>query len=153
MRGVKAAVLTAALCCAPFLYGQTTNLTLEQATQVALDHNQTIIQADANVGAAQAGVTAAYGGYLPTLSASGSWGRDQVDQGARNVVFGGLSLPIAASRSTTTNISTSLSASMTLFDGFNRQGQVGQATPAPSPPSRPPPAHASRSSTRRRPRT
>jgi len=128
MRCVKAAFMTAALCCAPLLYGQTTNLTLDQATQVALQHNQTIVQADANVGAAQAGVTAAYGGYLPSLSATGSWGRDQVDQGARNVVFGGLSFPIAASRSTTTNINTALSANMTLFDGFNRQGQVGTAT-------------------------
>jgi outer membrane protein len=128
MRFFKAVTLTAAALCGPFLYGQSANLTLDQAKQTALTHNISVIQADANVGSAQAGVTAAYGGYLPSLSASGSWGRDQVDQGARNAVFGGLSFPIAASRSTTNNFNTSINANMTLFDGFNRQAQVGQAT-------------------------
>ena len=128
MRFFKAVSLTAALVCGPFLYGQSINLTLDQAKQAALEHNISVIQADANVGSAQAGVTAAYGGYLPSLTASGSWGRDQVDQAARTAVFGGLSFPIAASRSTTSNFNAGLNASMTLFDGFNRQAQVGQAT-------------------------
>jgi outer membrane protein len=129
MRFFKAVSLTATLVCAAVpLYGQSINLTLDQAKQAALEHNISIIQADANVGSAQAGVTAAYGGYLPSLSASGSWGRNQVDQGARTAVFSGLSFPIAASSSTTNNFNTSLNANMTLFDGFNRQGQVGQAT-------------------------
>ncbi|HTY60552.1 MAG TPA: TolC family protein [Bacteroidota bacterium] len=120
--------MTALLACGPFLHGQSINVTLEQAKQSALEHNISVIQADANVGSAQAGVTAAYGGYLPSLSANGSWGRNQVDQGARTAVFGGLSFPIAASSSVTSSYSTSLNANMTLFDGFNRQGQVGQAT-------------------------
>jgi len=128
MRFFKPAAMTALLACGPFLHGQSINVTLEQAKQSALEHNISVIQADANVGSAQAGVTAAYGGYLPSLSANGSWGRNQVDQGARTAVFGGLSFPIAASSSVTSSYSTSLNANMTLFDGFNRQGQVGQAT-------------------------
>ena len=128
MRFFKAVVLTAAALCGQFLYGQTTNLTLEQAKQAALEHNISVIQADASIGSAQASVTSAYGGYLPSLSASGSWGRNQVDQGARNLVFSGVSFPIAATRSTTNNFNTGINASMTLFDGFNRQAQVGQAT-------------------------
>ena len=129
MRGVKAAVFTAALCCAPFLHGQTTNLTLDQATQVALDHNQAIIQADANVGAAQAGVTAAYGGYLPSLSANGSWGRYATDKAASTTTsFGGGTFVLPANKSTINQFSTGINASWTLFDGFNRQGQVGQAS-------------------------
>ena len=128
MRFFKPATMTALLACGPFLHGQSINVTLEQAKQSALEHNISVIQADANVGSAQAGVTAAYGGYLPSLSANGSWGRNQVDQGARTAVFGGLSFPIAASSSVTSSYSTSLNANMTLFDGFNRQGQVGQAT-------------------------
>ena len=90
MRFFKAVTLTAAALCGQFLYGQSNNLTLEQAKQAALQHNISVIQADANIGAAQAGVTSAYGGYLPSISASGSWGRNQVDQGARNAVFGGI---------------------------------------------------------------
>jgi outer membrane protein len=128
MRFFKTVTLTAAALCGQFLFGQTNNLTLDQATKAALEHNISVVQADANVGSAQAGVASAYGGYLPSVSASGSWGRNQVDQGARNAVFGGISVPIAASRSTTNSFNSGINASMTLFDGFNRQGLVGQAT-------------------------
>jgi outer membrane protein len=128
MQVSKAVILTAAVFYTPFLFGQSINLTLEEAKQAALAHNISVIEAEANVGAAQAGVMSAYGGYLPSLSASGSWGRNQVDQGARTVVFGGISVPIAATRSTTSNFSSNLNASMTLFDGFNRQAQVSGAT-------------------------
>lgn len=128
MRFLKAVTLTAAALCGQFLYGQSNNLTLDQAKKAALEHNISVIQADANIGSAQAGVTSAYGGYLPSILASGSWGRNQVDQGSRTAVFGGISVPIAASRSTTNNFNSGLNANMTLFDGFNRQGLVGQAT-------------------------
>ncbi len=128
MRFFKAVTLTAATLCAPFLYGQSINLTLDQAKEAALAHNISIIQADANIGSAQAAVTSAYGGYVPSLSATGTWGRDQVTQGAHNAVFGGASVPIGASRSTTNSFYSGISANVTLFDGFNRQGLVGQAT-------------------------
>jgi len=129
MRGVKPAAITAALCCGQILYGQTNNLTLDQATQVALEHNQTIVQADANVGAAQAGVMSAYGGYLPSLSANGSWGRYATDKAASSTTsFGGGTFVLPANKSTINQFSTGINASWTIFDGFNRQGQVGQAT-------------------------
>ncbi|HUI09861.1 MAG TPA: TolC family protein [Bacteroidota bacterium] len=123
---MKAAVLTAALCCGQAVYGQTANLTLDQATQVALEHNQAVIQADANVGAAHAGVLSAYGGYLPSLSASGSWGRYATDKASSTTTsFGGGTFTLPANQSTINQFRTGISANMTLFDGFNRQAQVG----------------------------
>ena len=129
MRVLNAVVVTAAALCGQIMSGQTTNLTLDQAKQVALEHNQSITQADANVGSAQAAVTAAYGGYLPSLSASGSWNRYATDKAASiNTIpnFGTIVSP--AVKSTNNQFGTGISASMMLFDGFNRQGQVGQAT-------------------------
>ena len=119
--------LAALLFVCSFLQAQPTNMTLEEANKVALERNLSIISADANVGAAQAGVTSAYGGYLPGVSASGSWTRSQVEQGARITTFGGVTVPIPASNSTTNNFNAGVNARMTLFDGFNRQAQVGQA--------------------------
>ena len=57
------------------LFGQTTiskRLTLQQAIDSALSKNVSVAQADNNVAAAQSGVLAGYGGYLPSISASGT---------------------------------------------------------------------------------
>jgi outer membrane protein len=129
MRFFKAVILTAAALCGQFLYGQSNNLTLDQATQVALQHNLSVVQADASIGSAQAAVTAAYGGYLPFLSASGSWNRYSTDKAFSTTTnLGGGTFIIPPSKSTINQFGSGLSANLTLFDGFNRQGQVGQAT-------------------------
>jgi outer membrane protein len=129
MRFIKAVIVTAAALCGPFLYGQSANLTLDQATQVALQHNLSVVQADANVGAAQAGVLGAYGGYLPYVSASGNWGRYATDKtGTTQTNLGGGTFLLPPSKSTINQFRSGVNANMTLFDGFNRQGLVGQAT-------------------------
>ncbi len=129
MRFFKAVILTAAALCGPFLYGQSNNLTLDQARQVALQHNLSVVQADANIGSAQAAVTAAYGGYLPFVSASGSWNRYSTDKASSTTTnLGGGTFVLPPSKSTINQFGSGVSANLTLFDGFNRQGQVGQAT-------------------------
>lgn len=129
MRFVSAAILAVLCIAGASLQAQTVTLTLEQATRAALENNLNIVQADANVNAAQAGVTAAYGGYLPTLSAQGSWNRNQTDRaGASTASFGGGTVVIPPSKSTTGNFNTGLNLNWTLFDGFAQQGQVGQAS-------------------------
>ena len=129
MRFVSAAIVAVLCASAASLEAQTVSLTLEQATRAALENNLSIVQADANMNAAQAGVTAAYGGYLPTLSATGSWNRNQTDRaGSSTANFGGGTVVIPASKSTTSNFNTALNLNWTLFDGFAQQGQVGQAS-------------------------
>ena len=129
MRFFKSVTLTAAALCGPFLYGQSNNLTLEQATQVALQHNLSVVQADAAIGSAHAAVMAAYGGYLPFISASGSWNRYATNQSSSTTTsLGGGTFVIPPSKNTINQFGTGINANWTLFDGLNRQGQVGQAT-------------------------
>jgi outer membrane protein len=129
MRFFKAVTMTAAALCAPLLYGQTNNLTLDQAKQFALQHNLNVVQADANVGSAQAAVMSAYGGYLPSLQASGSWNRYATDHASSSTTnLGGGTFILPPSKNTINQFGTGINANWTIFDGFNRQGQVGGAS-------------------------
>jgi outer membrane protein len=129
MRFSAAAALTVMLGYASLALAQTENVTLDQARNIALDKNLDVVQAEANVNAAQAGVMAAYGGYLPSLSASGGWTRTQVDRAvSSSAALGGGTLVIPAIHATSNSFSTSLGLNWTVFDGFYRQGQVGQAS-------------------------
>ena len=107
---------------------QLQTLSLKQAVDLALENNVTVIQSRNTVEAAQSRVLAAYGNYLPTLSASSSWNRTQNDQAGTyttNTFGGTLSLP--ASFSVTNNFSTRLDLSYVLFDGFGREAGFNAA--------------------------
>ena len=109
---------------------QTKTLTLEQAIQSALERNLSVVQAQNNVSAAQSGVLAAYGSYLPTLSATGGWTRYQTDRpGSDPVFFGGQLISSGSSGFSVDNdFRTNLNLNYTIFDGFAREGRFGQAT-------------------------
>ncbi len=96
-------------------------LTLSDAVRLALDQNLNVLQAQNNVEAAQSGVLAAYGTYLPTLSANAGWQRQQTDRGASTTIVNGNVIPLAASSSTTTNYSAGVNLGYTIFDSFNRE--------------------------------
>lgn len=100
---------------------QTKTLALEQARQIALERNVNVAQAQNNIEAAQAGVLAATGSYLPTLSASGGWSRNQ-SEGPINL----LGVIIPNSKTVTNNFSTGLDLNYTIFDGFAREGRYSQ---------------------------
>jgi outer membrane protein len=102
---------------------QTKTLTLEQARQIALERNVNVAQAQNNIEAAQAGVLAATGSYLPTLSASGGWSRNQ-SEGPINL----LGVIIPNSKTVTNNFSTGLDLNYTIFDGFAREGRYSQSS-------------------------
>lgn len=109
---------TAGIClAATAVFGQSKNLTLEQARQIALERNLSVAQAQNNVEAAQAGVMAATGSYLPTLSASGGWTRNQTEG---PVTLGGVVIP--NTKTVFNNFSTSLNLNYTIFNGFAREG-------------------------------
>ena len=65
MRFVKAAVVGLCVLGGAAVQAQEVVMGLDQAIQVALVNNSSIIQSDANASSAAAGLTAAYGGYLP----------------------------------------------------------------------------------------
>ncbi len=102
-------------------------LSLDDAVKIALDRNLDIAQAENNGVSAHSGVLAAYGSYLPSLSASAGWQRQQNDNAATTVLIGGYPQFRPAASSITNNFSSGLSVGYTLFDGFNREATFNKA--------------------------
>lgn len=111
------------------VHAQGQNLTLDQATAIALERNLKVTQAQYTIESAQGSVLAAYGNYLPTLSASGSWNRYQNDRpGTTPYYIGGVLIPGTSGFSVNNDFRTGLSLNYTVFDGFAREGTLNRAT-------------------------
>jgi outer membrane protein len=102
-------------------------LTLDNAISVALEQNVSVRQAINNSQAAQSGVLAAYGSYMPSASASGGWTRQQTNRVATTQIIGGQALLLPASIATTNNFNTNLSLGYTIFNGFSREANFSRA--------------------------
>lgn len=107
-------------------------LTLGKAIEIALEQNVPLKQAENTAMAAESGVLAAYGTYLPTLNASGGWTRQATERGATTQLIGGQPIQLPASSSTTNNFSTGISLGYTIFDGFSREARLNQAVSSAS---------------------
>lgn len=103
------------------------SLTLDRSIEIALERNLSIRQSENNVQSAQSTVLTAYGSYLPTLSASGGWTRQQTDRAATTQLIGGQPFQLPASFSVTNSFSTNLSLGYTIFDGFSREANFNRA--------------------------
>ncbi len=103
---------------------QPRTLTLEQAKQIGLERNLNVVQAHNNLTSAESGVLAAYGRYLPNLSASGNWTRTQFEG---PIYTQGVAIPGSSSAQTTGNFSAGVSANLLLFDGFGREANANRA--------------------------
>jgi outer membrane protein len=124
MRSLFAVLLLLGTFAGP-VAGQEKVLTLEQATRTALEKNLNIAQAQNNVTAAQSAVLAGYGRYLPTVSASGGWNRNQSEG---PIYAQGVAIPGTSLKATSTTFSTGLNANYTIFDGFNREASLNRAS-------------------------
>lgn len=102
-------------------------LTLDAAVQLALERNVQVIQARNRYEAAGAGVRAAYGGLLPTLSASGGFSRQQQWQAGGVQLISGVPVQYPAGFSANNNYSAGISSSLTLFDGFANTSDISRA--------------------------
>lgn len=96
-------------------------LSLDEAVELALNKNLSIIQSQNNIDASESRVISAYGGYLPTISASGSW--DRTDSRRVGLQYEGVNIPIT-STSTTNYFRTQIGASYTIFDGLRRESNL-----------------------------
>jgi len=106
---------------------QAKSLTIDQAIAVALEQNVSVRQAYNNTESAQSGVLAAYGSYMPSLSASGSWTRQSTERPSSTQLIGGQPVLLPATSSTNSNFSTGLSLRYTVFNGFAREANFNQA--------------------------
>ncbi len=106
-------------------------LNLETAVSMALERNVQVIQARNRSNATNAGVRAAYGGLLPTLSANGGWSRQQQWQNTE----GGVTLingvpyeyPPGSAFNAYNNYSVGLGANWMLFDGMANISDIDRA--------------------------
>ncbi len=110
-------------------FSQTKVLTLGAAKSLALERNLSVVQADNNVTAAQGTVLAAYGNYLPTLSATATAQRYQSQRPAEQpIYFNGIPISAGSSGLTVQNqFNTALDLNYTLFDGLAREGRFNSA--------------------------
>jgi outer membrane protein len=130
-----ALILSAGIVFASFALAQGSTqqpkvLTLDKAISIALEQNISVRQALNNTNAAQSGVLAASGSYLPTASANGSWTRTSSDRPASVQLLSGVPIQVPASVSTSNNYSTGLSLGYTIFNGFAREAGFSQAVSA-----------------------
>ena len=121
MRIISGVTVILFIICGISAAQETIVLTLDQAVSLALENNSSVIQAHNNVKAANSSVLAAYGSYLPSVSASGGWNRTQTDREAGEEFIAGQVIPVPASTAVRNNFSAGISAGYTLFDGFRRE--------------------------------
>ena len=125
-------ILAALLATFFFLHGaagiaQEKTLTLQQAIDIALQNNLSVVQSQNNLDAAESQSRAAMGQYLPSLDASGSWRRTQTDQAGYRGVIQGTPVDFPASSETNGSVGAGLSAGLTVFDFLGREGNVSAA--------------------------
>jgi outer membrane protein len=122
---VRLTALSIALVLATAVAGaQTRTLTLDEATKIALQRNLSVVQAENNMSSTESSVMAAWGRYLPSVSASGSWTRTQMEG---PIYTQGVAIPGSNAKQTTGSFSAGLSAGLTLFDGFEREANLNRA--------------------------
>ncbi len=95
---------------------QEATVTLDEAVELALRVQPTVVQARGDVRVAQAGRREALGNWLPTISGNSSWSRNsttRIDPTTQRTIT-------APARDF---YSAGLNASLTLFDGFRRSAQ------------------------------
>lgn len=104
-------------------YAQQKTITLDQAMSIALERNITIVQAENALESQESNRLAAYGDFFPSVSASGGWTRTQSSTGT--IFIQGF--PFPGGTSLRNSFSTSLSANMTLFNGFANTSNLNRA--------------------------
>jgi len=110
-------LMTVTICGAQEQSETRKTLTLQDAMTISLQRNLSIQQASNGVDAAQSGVLAAYGSYLPSVSAGAGYSSSSRDTKTS-------AGPIT---STSTGYSANLSADLTIFDGLSREANFSKA--------------------------
>jgi outer membrane protein len=106
-------------------------LTLDEAVTLALQHNVQVVQAQNRLEGSQSATRAAYGALLPSLSASGSFSRQQQWQetGGGVTLINGVpyEYPAGSTFNAYNNYGAGISSRLTLFDGFANTSNISRA--------------------------
>jgi outer membrane protein len=110
-------LMTVTLCEAQTQSGTKKILTLQDVMTISLQRNLSIQQAANGVEAAQSGVLAGYGSYLPSVSAGAGYSSSSTDT----------KTSVGPVTSSSTGYSANLSAGLTIFDGLSREANFSKA--------------------------
>ncbi len=103
-------------------------LTLKEAIQIALERNPDLQKSQNNISGYESGVLASYGNFLPSLSASGSFGWSSTrTQAAHEINLFGSVLTVPTSTSQSRTYSADVSTGITLFDGLSNFAQLAKS--------------------------
>lgn len=102
-------------------------LSLEEAIQIALQRNTTLQQVQNNISTYESAKMVAFGNFLPTLSASGSfeWSRNENAASVMNI--GGFNFDIPESKTESRTYSVGLNSNLVLFDGLSNFASLSQS--------------------------
>ncbi len=108
-------------------YGQKV-LSLNEAVNIALQRNTTLQKALNGIKSSESNVKAAYGNFLPSLSANAgwSWTRNQQKSGG-SYTFSGITINLPGSTTESRSYSASAGGQLTLFDGLSDFANLSQS--------------------------
>lgn len=102
-------------------------LTLEEAITIALNRNSVLNQNKNTLETYESSLLAAYGNFLPTINASGSWDWQRSQTAGSTFNIGGAIIPVPPSTTETRSYGANVNANWTLFDGLSNFASLSQA--------------------------
>lgn len=104
--------------------GPSTLYTLDECIRIALEKNLDVTLANARLRASQAGLTAAFGGYLPSASINANYGRQLTNIGKSYQFVNGA---LVATDASPNSYGLDAGINWILFDGFRREANYDDA--------------------------
>lgn len=110
--------------------GGTRQLSLGDCIKIALERNTTVLQSQYQAESQDAKVLNAYGGLLPTLSASGQFGYTDQESPVGTRSFQGILIQTSGGTTINRQYQAAVNADYTLFNGFANYATINQANSA-----------------------
>ena len=107
-------------------FGQN-KLTLDKAIKIALQKNTTLKRAENNIDVSKSNVKVAYGNFLPSFAAGGSWSWNRSEDAGGDRNISGTVINIPARTLESRNYNVGVRSSITIFDGLSNLATLSQS--------------------------
>jgi outer membrane protein len=115
------------ICLSIQLFSQE-KLTLEDAINIALHKNSSLLTTSNNLESVESNVQAAWGNFLPTLGLNANWDWSESNiEGVGTIVINGIPIPRVATTTISRNYRGSVYSNWTLFDGLSNLATLSQS--------------------------
>ena len=104
-----------------------TELTLDQAIRLAIQKNSGLINSENELKRSESTLDAAYGRFLPDLSAFGSFDWNRSENSARTTIINGASFDVPKSTNESRTYGVGLSSNVVLFDGLSNFANLSRS--------------------------